>query len=97
MRKLGYGILFGVWALGALACGPRLHIGEDFGKASQEFYRRQAVHEMAAKEAPSGLDSEEAAIVHGNYQRKMSGTAAPAPGAQSQVLILEEPKGEKKK
>ncbi len=78
------------------ACGGREHLREDFGKRTHLYFALQHVRSDAAPGAPAGLDSEEAGIVYTTY-RKQIGKEVPAQDAPAKVLLLEEPKSEKKK
>ena len=73
-------------------CANREHIRDDYGLHTREFQQKQRVHAQASPRGTGGLDSEEAAVIHGSYHKQMGG-AAPANDQKSQqVLILGEPK-----
>ena len=71
------------------ACANREHMREDFGERTREFKTRQRVHPDAAKGSPTGLDSEEAAMIHRGYRGAMGGGTTKQGGAD-RVLVLED-------
>jgi hypothetical protein len=73
------------------ACGPVEHMRPDFGKLSQAFFDQQRVYPEASKEKPTGLDTEEAAIVLDQYRKNMGQKQAPRE-EPPQVLLLKESK-----
>ena len=68
-------------------CARREHIRSDYGEPSAVWWQAQA--QATERDQARGLDSEEAAMIHGNYRRNIGGGARTQD--QSQVLILEEP------
>lgn len=79
-------------AMGALvgaACADREHIRDDFGVRNRAFLQKQHVHAEAAEGSPTGLDSEEAAMIQAKYRDSMGAEAA---GEDDQVLVIQEPK-----
>lgn len=88
------------WTCGAAlclasACANREHIRDDFGVKSRTFLQRQHVHAEASTDSPTGLNSEEAALIQASYRESMGGGAAPA--EDDQVLVIEKPKAGKSK
>jgi hypothetical protein len=81
-------LILGSMAFLFVACAGREHIREDHGKANGEWFAKQRVHPKGSTDHQSGLDSEEAALIHQQY-RKIIGPGS-APKAQSQVLIVDE-------
>jgi hypothetical protein len=77
------------------ACANREHIRDDFGVKTRTFLTKQHVHAEAATDSPTGLDSEEAALIQSSYRNKLGGDARP--GESDQVLVIEEPKASKEK
>ena len=76
-----------VWGNG---CASREHIRPEYGQHTREFYARQQVYKEAEKEAQTGLDSEEASMVHGNYRKNMGGGSKASSDPGSKVLLIEE-------
>ena len=76
------------------ACAPVEHMRPDFGKLSQAFFQQQRVYPEASKDKPTGLDTEEAAIILKQYRANMGETRAAAQ-EPAQVLLLKEPKEKK--
>jgi hypothetical protein len=81
-------LILGSMAFLFVACAGREHIREDHGKSSAEWYAKQRVHAKGSTDQQSGLDSEEAALIHQQYRSTIGGGAAPQ--AKSQVLIVDE-------
>lgn len=77
------------------ACAPVEHMRPDFGKLTQAFFEQQRVYPEASKEKPTGLDTEEAAIVHKKYRQTMGEERARSE-APAQVLLLQQPKERKR-
>lgn len=71
-------------------CGPREHIRGDFGAATHAFFQRQKIFAEAAQGAPRGLDSEEAALIHGTYRKQLGGKTEAPKEPSTKVLLLEE-------
>jgi hypothetical protein len=86
-----------VWAALALAaCANREHMSEDYGRKSRVFFARQHVHDKATAGSPSGLDSEEAALIQASYRESLGAEqASPSASSSSRVLLIEEPKDAK--
>jgi hypothetical protein len=73
------------------ACGSREHMNDDFGKRSRLFLAKQHVYAQAATGSPSGVDSEEAALIQGNYRKALGGEEQQEKqDAPSRVLLLRE-------
>jgi hypothetical protein len=82
----------------ALACGPRVHIRADHGKASRAFFQGQRLHAVAEKGDPQGLDSEEAAMIHANYRKQHGASGKSEPrDSPAKVLLVQETKDVKKR
>jgi hypothetical protein len=72
-------------------CPSREHIREDYGQKTRGFFAAQHVHEDADTDQPTGLDSEEAAAIHGRYRKDIGGTARDlSQDSPSRVLIVQE-------
>jgi hypothetical protein len=65
---------------------------DDYGKEVHEFYAKQRAYAHATGEAPTGLDSEEAAGIHGSYRKSIAGNTAAPEDSNSRVLLLRDPK-----
>lgn len=78
----------------AWGCGGGAHLSDDFGQRSRAAFRAQQVEPQpkAEDQAPAGLDSEEASIIHGQYRKSMGATGRTAPQGEPRVLVVEEPK-----
>lgn len=76
--------------LAAGGCADRANIRDDFGVKVRAFYVKQRVHDTAALDSPTGLDSEEAALIQDKYRKSMG--AKSAPPQDQQVLVLDAPK-----
>jgi len=83
-------LLVGSLGLTLGGCADRTQIRDEYGQSVRAFYVAQRVHDDAALESPTGLDSEEAALIQQQYRAGMGG-GADAPKSQ-QVLVLEPPK-----
>ena len=81
-------LILGSMAFLFVACAGREHIREDHGKQSTEWYAKQRVHAKGSTDQQSGLDPEEAALIHKQYRSIIGGGTAPP--AKSQVLIVDE-------
>lgn len=77
-----------------ISCTVRDHRLTDYGKHSREFFARQHVFSEGAVETPSGLDSEEAAAIHGSYRQSLAGGKGrqSARDDSAKVLLLREGK-----
>jgi hypothetical protein len=86
-----FGIAVGSLLL-ACACGSREHMNPEHGQRSRFFFAKQHVYAQASTGSPSGVDSEEAAVIQDNY-RKALGAQQPNTdqNAPSRVLLLREP------
>lgn len=86
-----------VWiVLGLAGCANREHMSEDYGRKSRVFFARQHVHDKATAGSPSGLDSEEAALIQTSYRESLGAEqASPSENSNSRVLLIEEPKDAK--
>ncbi len=73
-----------------LGCGPREHLGPNFGKQTRLILEQQPIFANAEKSSPKGLDSEEAAIIHANYRRQLSGDKGQDPKDSERVLLLQD-------
>jgi hypothetical protein len=74
-------------------CASREHMNPNYGVRTRAFQAKQRVYSEAAKDNPQGLDSEEAAMIHGNYRKKLSNEKKSEDKASpSRVLILEDNK-----
>ena len=79
-------------ALLAAGCGGGAHLSDSYGRRTRATFAGQRVAAEPAREAPAGLDSEEAAIVHGAYRESLGAPKARASDdAGSRVLLIEEP------
>lgn len=78
------------------ACANREHIRDDFGAKARGFLQKQHVYTTAATGSPTGLDSEEAALIQQTYRKDMGGGEAAAEESD-QVLVIEQPKAGKGK
>lgn len=89
-------LILGFMAFLFVACAGREHIREDHGKTSREWHAKQRVHAKGSTDQQSGLDSEEAALIHKQYRSIIGGGSAPQ--TKSQVLIVDEgPSGGRRK
>ncbi|MGD8860487.1 MAG: hypothetical protein PVI30_10795 [Myxococcales bacterium] len=93
MRNATGWVVCACLAVAAMAsgCANREHIRDDFGERTHKWYGAQRAHATATAEPPSGLDSEEAAMIHGQYRKDLGGGEADVSEKQ-QVLILNEQK-----
>ncbi len=84
--SLAFGL---VWA-----CGGGAHLSDDFGQRSHAAFHAQQVDPQppANDQAPAGLDSEEASIIHGQYRKSMGAAARGPSQGEPRVLVVEEPK-----
>jgi hypothetical protein len=74
-------------------CASREHIDPNYGVRTRTFYERQRVYSQASRDNPQGLDSEEAAIIHGTYRKKLGGEKkSEEKESPSRVLILDDNK-----
>src|SRR6185503_7214964 len=84
--------LWAVLAIGAAsfaaACADREHIRDDYGQHVRAFQNRQRVYAQAATGTPTGLDSEESAVIHKSYRSGLSGKSGGEARDSSRVLIL---------
>jgi hypothetical protein len=83
-------VAIGLLVVLAGACASREHINEDYGKRSRLFFAKQHVYAKAATGSPSGVDSEEAELIQGNYRKALGGEPQEAQDkdAPSRVLLL---------
>lgn len=73
----------------ASGCARTMHWRASYGEANRTFFDRQA--EAVTGEAPHGLDSEEASIIHRRYREGLGGReAATRADPRSSVMILQE-------
>jgi hypothetical protein len=80
--------LFGA-GLGGAACS-RAHLTSTHGRAYREVFAAQDANpNRGTPKSVHGLDSQEAAIIAGNYRRELSPQAAASP--QSQQLLMTNP------
>ena len=70
-------------------CSRREHIRADYGEPSRAWFHAQAL--ATEREQATGLDSEEAAMIHRSYRSALGRDGGRAQD-QSQVLIIEEPR-----
>lgn len=80
----------------AIGCADREHIRDDFGAKARTFFLRQRVHETAAVDSPTGLDSEEASLIQARYRDSLGGGNASTDDSE-QVMVLEAPAKQKGK
>jgi hypothetical protein len=80
-----------VAALLAVACADREHIRDDYGQRVRAFQSKQRAYARAATGTPTGLDSEEAAIIHKGYRSDLAGKGEGSGREGNRVLILGEP------
>lgn len=74
------------------ACGSRVHLGPNQGRQTHAFVEAQRIRPQAVQGTPTGLDSEEAALVHRAYRKSLGATtAAERSDSPARVLVLEEP------
>lgn len=78
------------------ACANREHMRDDFGVKTRAYLQKQHVHTVAATESPTGLDSEEAALIQQTYRKDM-GSGDATSEESDQVLVIEQPKSGKSK
>ena len=71
------------------ACGSRQHMSEGYGEQSHRFFVKQRVNANATQGSPSGLDSEEAALIQSSYKNSLGHERAPTE-ASSRVMLLQE-------
>lgn len=77
------------FALLGAACADREHIRDDYGQRVRTFPAMQRVYAQAAVGTPTGLDSEESAVIHKSYRAGLSGKAGGGGAREgSRVLIL---------
>jgi hypothetical protein len=82
-----------VLLLGSLAsCGHREHLGPGVGRATHLVRHRQQIYPEATEARPAGLDSEEAALIHSGYKKRIGGGQTETRDAPSRVLLIEENK-----
>lgn len=79
-----------VVALLASACADREHIRDDYGQQVRLFQSKQRVYAQAATGGPTGLDSEESAVIHKGYRTSLGGKSAGGARDSNRVLILGE-------
>lgn len=78
------------------ACASREHMNPEYGKRSRYFFAKQHVYAQAATGSPSGVDSEEAAVIQANYRKALGAQQQESDqNAPSRVLILREPSNAK--
>jgi hypothetical protein len=83
--------LLALTALGWLGGCQREHMSDNYGRQSRAFFSRQHVHATASSGSPSGLDSEESAIIKENYRHDLGAKdKAPDGLAGSRVLLVDE-------
>ena len=87
-RQLFFSLIVFIFFVGG--CGSREHIDPNFGVSTREIYAKQRVHHAPSTERPTGLDSEEAALVHNAYRTSLGGGKGVAKEPGSRVLLLEE-------
>lgn len=81
-------------SMALFSCTARDHQLTDYGKHSRAFFARQHVFSEGAVATPSGLDSEEAAAIHGSYRQSLAGGKGQqaAKDESARVLLLREGK-----
>ena len=68
----------------------REHHLDNYGRQSRAFFSRQHVQVVAADGSPSGLDSEEAALIKASYRRSLGEKEGEADSKLgSRVLLVE--------
>ena len=78
-------------------CANREHIRDSYGTEVRTFFAKQHVYAQAVPDAPRGLDSEEAAMIHDGYRKSLGAPAVTSDDESSQALMLREPKAEASK
>ena len=74
-------------------CPSREHMRDDYGQKTRAFFAAQHVYADAARDQPTGLDSEESALIHGTYRKNLGGQAkGEKKDSSARVLIVEESK-----
>ena len=90
-------LLAGVALLLVAGCHSE-HLAPNFGVKTRTFFAKQRVYPAAAESNPSGLDSEESALIHASYRKDMGGSGKAEPKeSPSRVLIVQENKQSEKK
>lgn len=89
--------ILGTLLLAAVGCADREHMNDDYGKRNRMFFAKQHVSPTAAEGAPTGLDSEEAAVIQSTYQSGLGKDGEAGEKGSSQVLVLEPNRGDAKK
>ena len=83
--------LLALAALGLVGGCQREHMSDSHGRQTRAFFSRQHVHPTASSGSPSGLDSEESAIIKENYRRDLGAEQKDSNGlAGSRVLLVDE-------
>ena len=87
-----------VLSWGGLSACHSEHMNPRYGQQSRLFLARQHVNSTAAQGSPSGLDSEESALIKASYRRSL-GEQERDPGgmAGSRVLLVKDDDVPKKK
>jgi hypothetical protein len=62
----------------------------NYGTSTRTFFAKQRVYFDPSEETPTGLDSEEAALVHAAYRKSMGDDKRTAKDPASRVLLLQE-------
>jgi uncharacterized lipoprotein NlpE involved in copper resistance len=79
-------------AVSLLGCANREHMSDTYGRSSRAFFAKQHVYAQAAPGAPTGLDSEESALIQARYRKSLTGSSGDASSMEpsSRVLLLRE-------
>lgn len=77
--------LAGCW----LGCNREHHL-DNYGRQSRTLFSRQHVNVAAADGSPSGLDSEESALIKASYRRSLGEEKPETNALGSRVLLVEE-------
>jgi len=65
-------------------------MSDDYGRQTRRFFALQRVNSQAASGSPSGLDSEESALIQGTYKQSMGQQQNARQDAASRVMLLQE-------
>jgi hypothetical protein len=72
------------------ACGGHPHLHESYGRSNQAAFAAQRIDPQPAQGSPAGLDSEEAALIHGSYRHTLGAPRSKAAEPSAKVLLIEE-------
>jgi hypothetical protein len=65
---------------------------DTYGRSSRAFFAKQHVYAQASTGAPTGLDSEESALIQTHYRKSIAGSSGDSSSMEpsSRVLLLRE-------